>query len=46
TVQPTALVEEALKILGDHRIDQVIVIDSDLHPIGLLDIQDILNLKI
>jgi arabinose-5-phosphate isomerase len=45
TIPPTALAEDAMRLLRDHKIDQLAVVDPTHHPIGLLDIQDVLDLK-
>lgn len=34
-----------MRLLRDHKIDQLAVVDQGHHPIGLLDIQDVLDLK-
>jgi len=41
TVRPDQLAQEALRIMTDFRIDQVIVVDDQQKPIGLVDIQDV-----
>lgn len=43
---PKAITEEmfaqdALLVLVEHKIDQVIVIDTEMNPVGLVDIQDL-----
>jgi arabinose-5-phosphate isomerase len=40
------LVEEAQHLMLAHRIDQIAVIDETRRPIGLLDIQDLLDVRI
>lgn len=42
TVQPDVLAEEALRVLRQHRIDQVVVVDEKHAPVGMVDIQDLL----
>lgn len=42
TVSPDQLASEALCILKEFKIDQVPVVDDDMRPVGLLDIQDLL----
>lgn len=37
------LAQEALQILREKKIDEIPVVDSRLHPIGLLDVQDLLK---
>lgn len=41
-----ALVSEAMNVLTQYQIDQVIVVDADERPVGLLDQQDVLAIKI
>ena len=42
TVRADQLAEEAARVMQEHEIDQVIVIDEDRKPIGLVDVQDLL----
>ena len=46
TVRPDALVVDAARVLRQARIDQVPVVDEEGHPVGLLDVQDLLAWKI
>lgn len=46
SVGPEQLVEEAQRLLQDNRIDQVPVLDEGGRPIGLLDVQDLLDIRI
>lgn len=46
TVHPEMLVLEAAEVLRSARIDQVPVIDAKDKPVGLLDIQDLLAIKV
>ncbi|MGA1191122.1 MAG: KpsF/GutQ family sugar-phosphate isomerase [Bdellovibrionota bacterium] len=46
SVSPTTLVKEASAIMTEHRIDQLIVVDSNKEPIGLLDIQDAASVRL
>lgn len=46
TIGPEQLVEEAQHLLHEHRIDQIAVIDDARKPIGLLDVQDLLDVRI
>lgn len=41
TIAPDALAQDALKIMSDRKIDQVIVVDPLGRPLGLVDIQDV-----
>ena len=42
TVGPDDLVSSAAEELRRRRIDQVVVVDAEQRPVGLLDIQDLL----
>lgn len=37
------LVAEAYKILRDHKIDQLPVVDDSNTPVGIIDVQDLLG---
>ncbi len=43
TILPDSLAAEAFKILRDKKIDEIPVVDKKGRPVGLLDVQDILN---
>ncbi|MDZ4772840.1 MAG: KpsF/GutQ family sugar-phosphate isomerase [Planctomycetota bacterium] len=45
-IGPDALVEEAMHMLREHRIDQIPVVDSERRPLGLIDIQDVLDVRV
>lgn len=42
----TALVRDAVKLIRELRIDEVPVVDSDGRPVGLIDVQDLVALKV
>lgn len=46
TVQADALAVEVLKTLGVNRIDDIVVMDENGKPVGLIDTQDLARLKI
>jgi arabinose-5-phosphate isomerase len=46
TVRADSLAVEALKTLGRNRIDDIVVVDADERPVGLVDTQDLSRLKI
>jgi arabinose-5-phosphate isomerase len=46
TVRADALAVEVLKTLGENRIDDIVVLDADGKPVGLIDTQDLARLKI
>ena len=43
TIDPECLAEEALRILREHKIDELVVLDGRHRPVGLLDVQDLLK---
>jgi arabinose-5-phosphate isomerase len=46
TVQADSLAVEVLKTIGDNRIDDIVVLDGEGKPVGLIDTQDLARLKI
>ena len=46
TIGEDRLVEEAQHLLAEHRIDQIPVIDAERRPVGLLDVQDLLDVRL
>ncbi len=46
SVTPDQLVEEAQRILTEFRIDQVAVVDGGGRPVGLVDVQDLLDVQV
>ena len=42
-IHAEALAAEALRVLREHRIDDLVVVDGARRPVGLLDIQDLLK---
>jgi len=45
-VGPEQLVEEAHRILRENRVDQIPVLDDEHRPVGLLDVQDLLDVRL
>ncbi len=45
SVGPNELVDAAERILREHKIDQIPVLDDEQRPVGLLDIQDVLDIR-
>jgi arabinose-5-phosphate isomerase len=45
-IGPEQLVEEATRRMKEHRVDQIAVIDADGRPVGLLDVQDLLDVRV
>jgi arabinose-5-phosphate isomerase len=46
TIGEDRLVEEAQHLLAGYRIDQIPVIDAERRPVGLLDVQDLLDVRL
>ena len=46
TVQAQALAAEAVRTLGSRRIDDLVVLNSEGNPVGLIDTQDLARLKL
>jgi arabinose-5-phosphate isomerase len=46
SIGPDHLVEEAQHLMKEFRIDQVAVIDAERRPVGLLDVQDLLDVRV
>ena len=46
TVNADALAVEVLRTLGQNRVDDIIVLDAQGKPVGLIDTQDLARLKI
>lgn len=46
TIDADALAGEALHLLQEHPIDDLIVVDAGKHPLGMVDSQDLSRLKV
>ena len=46
TVRADALAVEVLRTIGQNRIDDIVVLDAEGKPVGLIDTQDLARLKI
>jgi len=46
SIELNCLAGEALRILRERKIDQIPVVDEENHPVGLLDVQDLLSVRI
>jgi len=42
----TALVRDAQQLVTEHRVDEIPVVDDDNRPIGLIDVQDLIAMKV
>ena len=40
------LVRDAVRLVREHRVDEIPVLDTDGRPVGLVDIQDLLSMKV
>ena len=40
------LVRDAERLIREHRVDEIPVVDSDGRPVGLVDVQDLVSMKI
>ncbi len=45
-LQSTALVRDARQLVTEHRVDEIPIVDEDHKPIGLIDVQDLIALKV
>lgn len=45
-IGPDRLVEEAMALLHEFRKDQLPVVDADGRPVGLIDVQEVLDLRL
>ena len=41
-----ALVRDAVQLVREHRIDEIPVVDANKKPLGLIDVQDLMALKV
>lgn len=46
TLPDTALVRDAVRMVREHRQDEIPVIDAQRRPVGLLDVQDLISMKL
>ena len=46
TIRPEGLASEALRILKENKVDELPVIDDEGRPIGMVDVQDILDVEL
>jgi len=45
TITAENLAAEAYRLLRDHRLDQIPVVDQDGKPVGIVDVQDMLDIE-
>jgi len=41
-----AIVSDAVRLVREHRLDEIPVVDERSHPVGLIDVQDLMALKV
>jgi len=46
TLPDSALVRDAVQMVREHRIDEIPVVDDDGRPAGMIDVQDLIALKV
>lgn len=46
TLTPDALASQAVAMFREYRADEIPIVDSSLKPIGLLDVQDLIAMKL
>ena len=46
TIHQDKTASEALRLLSSNKIDQVIVVDSENRPVGMVDIQDLIEVRL
>ena len=42
----SSLVRDARQLVAEHRVDEIPVVDDDNRPIGMIDVQDLIALKV
>ena len=46
TLTDTALIRDAVRLVREHRQDEIPVVDADGAPVGLLDVQDLIAMRV
>lgn len=46
TIAPNQIAQEALRLMSEFKIDQLLVVDEDRRPIGMIDIQDLIDIRL
>ena len=46
TLPSSALVSDAVKMIREHRADEIPVVDEQSRPVGLLDVQDLIAMRL
>jgi arabinose-5-phosphate isomerase len=41
-----ALVRDAVTLVREHRIDEIPIVDGEGRPVGLLDVQDLIAMRL
>lgn len=45
-LKATALVRDAQQLVTEHRVDEIPLVDEENHPLGLIDVQDLIAMKV
>jgi arabinose-5-phosphate isomerase len=46
TLSADALVRDAVQLVRERRLDEIPVVDADGRPIGIVDVQDLVAMKV
>ena len=46
TLDRDAIVRDAVQLMREYRLDEIPIVDGDAHPIGLIDVQDLIAMKV
>ena len=46
TLRDTATVSDAVAVFRKHRADEIPVVDSEGRPVGILDVQDLITMRL
>jgi arabinose-5-phosphate isomerase len=46
TLAADALVRDAVQLVRERRLDEIPVVDADGRPIGIVDVQDLVAMKV
>lgn len=46
TLPSDALVRDAVQLITERRLDEIPVVDADGRPLGLVDVQDLIAMKV
>ena len=46
TLGSDAIVRDAVQLMREHRLDEIPIVDDDAKPLGLIDVQDLIAMKV